>query len=273
MDELAAVIVEPVQSRAPENQPVEFLRQLRALTQTAGVAFIWDEVITGFRAAPGGAQEYFGISADIATYGKILGGGMPIGVVAGKARFLDVIDGGTWSYGDGSYPRTEQTFFAGTFSKHPLAMSAALAVLQRLEQSGPELQQNLNRRTAALAEELNSHFEEQELPLRIAHFSSLFRFSFAGNMDLLFYHLNHRGIYIWEGRNCFLSTEHSDEDIASFVRAVKESVLELREPAALASAPGLQTRRSPGEGASTGYPVPLTPGQERFAAWARAGTE
>jgi len=273
IDELAAVIVEPVQSRAPENQPVEFLRQLRALTHAAGVAFIWDEVITGFRAAPGGAQEYFGISADIATYGKILGGGMPIGVVAGKARFLDVIDGGTWSYGDGSYPRTEQTFFAGTFSKHPLAMSAALAVLQRLEQSGPELQQNLNRRTAALAEELNSHFEEQELPLRIAHFSSLFRFSFAGNMDLLFYHLNRRGIYIWEGRNCFLSTEHSDEDIASFVRAVKESVLELREPAALASAPGLLTRRSPGEGVSTGYPVPLTPGQERFAAWARAGTE
>jgi len=268
IDELAAVIVEPVQSRAPENQPVEFLRQVRTLTHAAGVAFIWDEVITGFRAAPGGAQEYFGISADIATYGKVLGGGMPIGVVAGKARFLDAIDGGMWSYGDNSYPRTEQTFFAGTFSKHPLAMSAALAVLQRLEECGPALQRGLNERTAALAKELNDHFMEHGFPLTITHFSSLFRFAFAGNLDLLFYRLNSKGIYIWEGRSCFLSTEHTDEDLARFSAAVKQSVQELRDAGMVAT---MENRRNTPRAPDAGAPLPLTPAQERFAARARLG--
>ena len=84
-NELAAVLVEPVQSRHPALQPLEFLREIRRITETAGAALIFDEVVTGFRVHPGGAQALFGIRADLATYGKVIGGGLPIGVLAGSA--------------------------------------------------------------------------------------------------------------------------------------------------------------------------------------------
>ncbi|HWS18902.1 MAG TPA: aminotransferase class III-fold pyridoxal phosphate-dependent enzyme, partial [Candidatus Elarobacter sp.] len=87
--ELAAVLVEPVQSRRPDFQPKDFLQQVREVTKDAGAALIFDEVITNFRIHPGGAQAWFGIEADLATYGKIIGGGMPIGVVAGRKQFMD----------------------------------------------------------------------------------------------------------------------------------------------------------------------------------------
>ena len=80
--ELAAVLVEPVQSRRPDFQPREFLQELRTLTQESGTVLIFDEVITGFRTCPGGAQAYFGIKADLASYGKVIGGGLPVGVIA-----------------------------------------------------------------------------------------------------------------------------------------------------------------------------------------------
>ena len=226
--ELAAVLVEPVQSRRPDLQPKEFLHELRDLTKAAGAALIFDEVITGFRVHPGGAQAWFGVSADLATYGKVIGGGMPIGVVAGSAQFMDGIDGGMWSYGDGSYPQAETTFFAGTFCKHPLTMAAAKAALERIKDDGPALQETLNQRTAELAEELNSYFEGDEVPIRVVKFGSLFRFHFSGNMDVFFYHLLEKGIYIWEGRNCFLSTAHTDADLDHLIAAVKESVAEMR---------------------------------------------
>jgi amino acid adenylation domain-containing protein/non-ribosomal peptide synthase protein (TIGR01720 family) len=225
--EVAAVLVEPVQSRKPDLQPQEFLRQLKQLTTEAGIALIFDEMITGFRIHPGGAQAWFGIDADIATYGKIVGGGMPIGVVAGKAKYMDALDGGMWNYGDASYPQVDITFFAGTFCKHPLVMAAARAVLQEIKRS-IGLYEQLNKRTAKLAATLNAYFETENLPLKIVNFGSLFRFVFSENADLLFYHLLYRGIYIWEGRNCFLSVAHSDEDVNKFIQAVKESVEELR---------------------------------------------
>ncbi len=84
LPEIAAVMVEPVQSRRPDFQPKEFLQKLRKITEDANVPLIFDEVITGFRTCQGGAQEFFGIKADIGTYGKILGGGFPIGIIAGK---------------------------------------------------------------------------------------------------------------------------------------------------------------------------------------------
>jgi glutamate-1-semialdehyde aminotransferase len=135
--ELAAVVVEPVQSRKPGYQPVQLLKELRAMTTAANVLLIFDEMITGFRVHPGGAQAHFGVRADIATYGKVVGGGMPIGVVAGMAKFMDTLDGGPWQYGDDSYPEVATTYYAGTFCKHPLSMAAALALLQELERQGP----------------------------------------------------------------------------------------------------------------------------------------
>ena len=236
--ELAAVLVEPVQSQRPDLQPKTFLEQLRYLTQETGIALIFDEVITGFRIHLGGGQAWFGIDADIATYGKVVGGGIPIGVVAGKASYIDRIDGGMWSYGDASYPKVEQTFFAGTFNKNPLAMAAAKAVLKYLQLQGSALQEQLNQRTSQLAETLNAYFEQESIPIKLVHCGSIFRFALSGNfsylyqpleIDLLFYHLIEKGVYIWEGRSCFLSTAHTDEDIDYVIQAVKDSVKELRE--------------------------------------------
>lgn len=234
--ELAAVLVEPVQSRRPDLQPKEFLQQLRQLTQASGTALIFDEILTGFRIHPGGAQTWFDIEADIATYGKIIGGGTPIGVVAGKATYMNGIDGGLWNYGDASYPLAEKIFFGGTFNKNHTGMVAALAVLQHLKKQGPALQQQLNQRTSQLALILNSYFEEEDVPIRVVHFGSMFRFTFSGNQDLFFYHLLDKGVYIWEGRTCFLSTAHTDADINHVIQAVKDSVKELREGGFLPSA-------------------------------------
>jgi amino acid adenylation domain-containing protein/non-ribosomal peptide synthase protein (TIGR01720 family) len=227
--ELAAVLVEPVQSRHPDLQPGDFLRQLRLLTHETGVALIFDEMITGFRIHRGGAQAHFGVQADIVTYGKIVGGGMPLGVVAGKAAYMDAIDGGMWQYGDISYPRATTTFFAGTFCKHPLAMTAARAVLGHLKAQGPALQEQLNQRTAGLVERLNRLFDAEGVPIKTVWFGSLFRFTFTSNMDLFFYHLVEKGLYIWEGRNMFLATAHTDDDLDQIVAVAGASIRELRE--------------------------------------------
>jgi iturin family lipopeptide synthetase A len=228
-NELAGVLVETVQSRFPEHQPMDFLKQLRAITEKSATALIFDEVITGFRIAPGGAQEHFGVRADIASYGKILGGGLPIGAVGGTAKFMDAIDGGDWNFGDTTYPQAEMTFFAGTFSKHPLTMAAANAVLDKITTEGSEILGNLNRRTQALAEELTEFFRSLNLDITVNNFGSLFRFKAPANLDLFFYNLNLRGVYVWEGRNLFLSTAHSAEDIRFLIETVKETTRELMD--------------------------------------------
>ncbi len=136
-EEIAAVLVEPVQSRHPELQPVEFLRELRRITEQSGSALIFDEVVTGFRTHPGGMQAIFGIRADLATYGKVVAGGLPIGVLAGSSTYMDALDGGQWQFGDDSFPEVGVTFYAGTFMRHPLAMAAVKASLEHLKSAGP----------------------------------------------------------------------------------------------------------------------------------------
>lgn len=231
-DELAAVVVEPVQSRNPELQPQEFLRNLRALTDDLDVPLVFDEMITGFRLHPAGAQEYFGVQADIATYGKVIGGGMPIGVVAGKARYLDALDAGHWNFGDDSFPEAGVTWFAGTFVRHPLSMAAAHAALKRLMQEGPRLQEAVNRKTAAFANELNAWFNANQYPIRIVHFSSLFLIEFAGDdayAPLYWHHLRDLGIHTHERRPNFLTVAHNEEDMANLTQAFKEAAQRLRE--------------------------------------------
>ncbi len=228
--ELAAVMVEPVQSRRPDIQPREFLHELRQLTARTGTALIFDEMITGFRIHRGGAQAWFGVEADIATYGKVIGGGLPIGVIAGKAAFMNAFDGGMWNYGDGSYPESEKTLFAGTFFKHPLAIAAARVLLERLRDN-PSLLPDLNDHTARLVAMLNQYFEAAEVPINVVNFCSLFRFILAPELkyvDLFFYHMLDRGVFVWEGRTCFLSTAHTEDDFSSVVRAVAGSVDQMR---------------------------------------------
>ncbi|WP_338868504.1 non-ribosomal peptide synthetase/type I polyketide synthase [Myxococcus stipitatus] len=237
LGELAVVVVEPVQSRRPNLQPRAFLQSLREMTRAAGVPLMFDEVITGFRLHPGGAQAWLGIEADLVTYGKVVGGGMPIGIVADRGGFVDRIDGGDWNYGDDSYPAVETTFAAGTFCKHPLTMATMIATLAHLKDEGPGLQERLNQRAARLVERINEVFQRAQAPVEMVHGGSVMRFNAAGNssylfqpleMDLFYCHLRDRGIYIWEGRTCMLSTAHGDAEMDAIVHAVADSVAEMQ---------------------------------------------
>ncbi|MBE9104716.1 aminotransferase class III-fold pyridoxal phosphate-dependent enzyme [Nostoc cf. edaphicum LEGE 07299] len=245
-DELAAVMVESVQSRRPEYQPKEFLQQLRDFTEEAGIALIFDEIVTGFRIHPGGAQAHFGIKADIATYGKIVGGGLPIGVIAGKSQYMDALDGGFWQFGDDSVPEVGVTYFAGTFVRHPLALAAAKAVLQHLKQSGPSLQQNLNARTDKFVAELMGYFQQVQAPFTAYNFGSLFMVKSLPEFpygDLLFYLLRDKGVHTWDHRPCFLTTAHSEADLAFVMAAFKESIAEMQSAGFLSAPPIEVTNR------------------------------
>ncbi len=270
--ELAAVLVEPVQSRRPDLQPAAFLRDLRRLTAERGVALVFDEVITGLRSHPRGAQGLFGVEADLATYGKVLGGGMPIGAVAGRAAYMDGIDGGAWSFGDGSFPSAVKTYFAGTFCKHPLTMAATLAVLERMQEEGPALQEGLTRRAADLCARINAFCERGGYPLRAVHFASLFRLVFPDRglgPELFYAHLLERGVYLWEGRTSFVATAHTDADLDHVAAAVADSLVALRaagffpEPA---PEPGREPRSEP-------VSLPLTEGQRQIWFVTRLGDD
>jgi glutamate-1-semialdehyde 2,1-aminomutase len=239
--ELAAVLVEPVQSCRPDLQPKEFLQQLRKLTAELGIVLIFDEMITGFRVHQGGAQAWFDVQADIATYGKIVGGGLPIGVIAGKAEYMDKIDGGMWNYGDRSFPSVKTTFFAGTYCKHPLSLAAAKAMLEYLKAQGNTLQIQLGDRTTQFVQKLNHCFANFELPIKMANFGSCFDAVLDTNslpsensdsvnigIDLLSYHLLHKGVLIRAGSGC-LSTTHTDAELNYVIQAIEDSLEQLRQ--------------------------------------------
>jgi amino acid adenylation domain-containing protein len=259
-DDLAAVLVEPVQSRRPEFQPREFLKEVRAITERSGTCLIFDEVITGFRAHQGGVQAMFDIRADLATYGKVVGGGMPIGVIAGKREFMDALDGGAWQYGDDSVPTVGVTYFAGTFVRHPLALAAAKASLDHLKKHGPALQTQLNTSTAAMADELSAFCREVGAPIEIRHFSSLWRVAWLEDhplQDLLFAMMRSRGVHILDNFPCFMTTAHTPQDIATIKSAFKESVAELQQAEflprrAVEDSVSLDTSKPPVPGAKLG---------------------
>jgi glutamate-1-semialdehyde aminotransferase len=234
-DTLAAVLVEPVQSRNPDLQPQGFLKALRRITDQSGTALIFDEMINGFRIAPGGAREWFGVDADMALYGKIVGGGMPIGVIAGKARFLDYIDGGQWAYGDRSGPQSEMIYFGGTFCRNPATMVTTHAALAHMKAAGPALQQAVTARTTAFCDRLNHWFEAERVPLRAKHFSSQWRLVPIGaadrepiELELLYLSMLVRGVYTWERRISFFSTEHDDADVDAVFDAITDAIGEIR---------------------------------------------
>ncbi|UPG92083.1 amino acid adenylation domain-containing protein [Luteibacter aegosomaticola] len=230
--EIAAVLVEPVQSRRPDFQPIEFLQELRAITEEAGSLLIFDEVVTGFRSHPRGAQHVLGIDADMASYGKVVGGGFPIGVIAGKRRFMDALDGGDWRFGDASVPTVGVTYFAGTFVRHPLALAAAHAVLTHLTNHGADLQATLNAKVTAMAEELNAFCASVGAPVKIVHFASVWKTTFTEDhplQDLLFAMMRSRGIHILDNFPCFFTTAHREEDFAAIASAFRESILEMQE--------------------------------------------
>jgi glutamate-1-semialdehyde aminotransferase len=228
--DLAAVLVEPVQSRKPEFHDQQYLQEIRCITEQCGAAMIVDEVVTGFRVAPGGIRERFGIDADLTTYGKVVGGGYPIGVIGGKARFMDALDGGYWEFGDTSIPEVGVTFFAGTFVRHPVALAAAKAVLQRIKEGGASLYSELEQKTSAMTADAKTFISEMQCGVTFESFASLFYVSVPAAAHwghMLFMLMTLEGIHIQQYRPNFLTTEHSEEDVARILKAFKKSLAQL----------------------------------------------
>lgn len=231
-NEIAAVLVEPIQSRRCDFQPIEFLKKLRTITEEAETVLIFDEVISGFRFNPGGVQALFGIKADIGTYGKVAGGGISIGIIAGKKKYMDALDGGFWQYGDASVPEAGVTYFAGTFVRHPLALATAKASLTYLKKMGPKLQENLNTNGLYIGNAINTICRKLRVPIFIAQFGSLWRIRFLEEYpytELFFTLMRYKGIHILEGFACFLTTAHTTEDIQQIIKCFEESLTELKE--------------------------------------------
>jgi amino acid adenylation domain-containing protein len=269
-DDLAAVIVEPVQSRHPHLRPFDFLREIRKITEASGTAFVMDEVVTGFRVHPGGMQAVVGVRADLATYGKVVGGGLPIGVLAGTNKFMDALDGGQWRFGDESFPEVGVTFFAGTFVRHPLVLASMWAVLNHIKEQGPALQETVAKKTANLAGRLNTLFAGRGVATKIESYSSWFFFHFHNEhplATLFFYHLRERGIHIQDGFPCFLTTAHSDADFERIYAAFEESLDALQSVGILGKA------ADPAAAAAASNGVPLTESQVEIWLSAQLGDE
>ena len=228
--EIAAVLVEPVQSRRCDFQPVTFLKKLREITRASKTVLVFDEVISGFRFHPGGVQAMFGIKADLGTYGKVVGGGLSIGVIAGESQYMDALDGGWWQFGDDSIPETGVTYFAGTFVRHPLVLATAKASLDYFKQAGPQLQEGLNANGSYIANAINAICRRLKVPIFIAQFGSLWRIRFLEEypyMELFFTLMRYKGIHIQEGFPCFLTTAHTNADIQKIITCFEESLVEL----------------------------------------------
>lgn len=231
--DVAAVLVEPVQSRRCDFHPKEFLRELRKVTLRTDVCLIFDEVITGFRILPGGAQAFFDVRADLCVYGKIVGGGMPIGVVSGKAKYMDALDGGYWSFGDASVPTAGVTYFAGTFVRHPLALAAAKEALLIIKDGGEQMLNELNERAGDWVDDVNQICSAFEAPLTFARFGSLlkpkYKESDFHNSEFFFALLRHHGLHVYEGFPWFINLAHTREDLDFAKNAIIKALRFLQE--------------------------------------------
>jgi amino acid adenylation domain-containing protein len=229
-DEIAAVFIEPIQSRRPEFVPIDFVKAVRVITESSGSALIFDEVITGFRMHPGGAQALFDVRADLASYGKVVGAGIPIGVIAGKKVFMDALDGGTWQYGDSSFPEVGVTYFAGTFVRHPLALASAKASLDYMKEKGPALQQSLNDKGNYIALHLNKEIEKRNLPFFVANYGSLWKVKFNEEIpysELMFTLMREKGVHILDGFPCFITEATSEADLTKVITCFIQSMDEM----------------------------------------------
>jgi glutamate-1-semialdehyde 2,1-aminomutase len=226
---IAAVIIEPLPANhglLPQRR--EFLETLRRLTHEHGALLIFDEVISGFRIARGGAAERFGIAPDMATFGKVIGGGMPVGAFGGARRIMARLapDGDTYQ--------------AGTLSGNPVAMAAGIATLDLLaRESG---WQRLEARGAELERLITPILAQAPFPVHLVRVGSLFWLAFhepgaprtavtlssaaTARFAAFFHHMLDRGIYLppsaYEG--CFLSLAHGSAELARFANALREAL-------------------------------------------------
>ena len=230
---LAAVIVEPVQGAAGTiRADGEFLAELRRVTREFGAFLIFDEVITGFRLAPGGAQEFYGVIPDVSTYGKIAGGGLPFGAVGGTAEAMRLMEYDT---------EPGSILMAGTFNGNSLIAAAGTAVLRRLSQE-PQMYARMNAMGYRFRAEINRFAQEGNYPAVATGAGSMFwmhtsrgpinsvrdvrqgdRFAAPG-LRLLY---RKNGLHISPNHG-FMCAAHTDEDITRLIEIHKAEMKELR---------------------------------------------
>ena len=223
-EELAAIVVEPVQRAI---FPVEgFLSGLRRIADENGVVLVFDEVVTGFRLALGGAQEYFGVQPDLASYGKIVGGGGPLGCVAGRQDIVDCAS-------PRRKGRSDYAYINGTLHGNPVAAAASMATLDVL--SEPGFHERLNARAEAFGREMQAVLDARGVPARVIGRASLWQFLFAerpprNQLDVLASDLARgtaldlalveRGVYVLPNVRRFVSAVHDEEDFAQTLDAL-----------------------------------------------------
>lgn len=224
---LAAIIVEPVVGNSGFIAPIPgFLEGLRALADENGALLIFDEVMTGFRIAPGGARERFGVTADLTTLGKVIGGGLPVAAYGGRRDIMELI------------APEGPVYQGGTLSGNPLAMAAGLATLSALT---PALHRRIEKRTATMVEGLLRIASDLAIPLMCGSAGSMWGFFFAANpvrnfaeakasdVDFFrrFFHAAlERGVYLAPSpfEAAFMSAAHGDQEIATALDRLRDAM-------------------------------------------------
>ena len=228
--EIAAIILEPVGANMGVVLPREgFLTGLRNLCNQEGCVLIFDEVITGFRLALGGAQEFYGVQPDLTTFGKIIGGGMPVGAYGGKREIMSQVS------------PVGPVYQAGTLSGNPVAMAAGLTQIRLLKEN-KDLYQRLNRTGECFFGELDQILNEAGIPHRLNHIGSLGCVFFNDGSSVEDYEsaqlcdttqytryfkvMLENGIYLAPSQfeAMFLSLAHSDEDLERTLNAVRKFI-------------------------------------------------
>ena len=225
-DEVACLIIEPIAGNMGVIPPHDgYLAELREITSEHGILLIFDEVITGFRVAYGGAQSRYGVIPDMTCLGKVIGGGMPVGAYGGKKDIMQSVA----PLGD--------VYQAGTLSGNPLAMSAGIATLKTLAE--PNVYELLENRAQALAEGLKSATDRHGIDACHNRVGSMLMFYFTNKavtdyetaqtsninrFGQYFWGLLERGVYIAPSQfeAGFVSLSHSQSDVDLTVRAADE---------------------------------------------------
>ncbi|MCD6225093.1 MAG: glutamate-1-semialdehyde 2,1-aminomutase, partial [Deltaproteobacteria bacterium] len=225
-DKIAAVIVEPVAGNMGLVPPVEgFLEILRDLTEKHGALLIFDEVMSGFRVAYGGAQSLYGINPDITCLGKIIGGGLPVGAYGGRKKIMEYI------------APQGPVYQAGTLSGNPLAMAAGIETLQELKKPG--FYEKINQKAERLAEGLKTAAANKEVNVRIKWVGGMLglffsdkdvkNFDDAKNCDLDMFAAYYKGmlkkgVFLAPSQfeAIFMSAAHKNEDIDKTIKAAEE---------------------------------------------------
>ena len=227
-DDMAAVIIEPMLGNVGPVLPMTgYLKELRKLTLENDVLLIFDEVITGFRLAMGGAQEYFGVIPDITTLGKIVGGGLPIGVFGGRREIMEMIS------------PSGAIYQAGTFSGSPCSMAAGITMLDYLKQEN--IHEKLNSTGNYLRDSLSKIVEDLGLDYNVCGIASMFKIFFGEEPRnyqevlkcdqegyLAFFHrMLESGIFLPPSQfeTNFISAAHSKEDIENTLEVYAENLL------------------------------------------------